>query len=231
MAATALQPDLSGQLGAFLLRRHIASFQDRNRDKEESVASRMELEAFILSRGANMLRRISRALQTSEISEQDIGSITWYAEFATSLDQAWLEAVDPNLLARAWRMDRDRRRRSLFLELMVKQGWIADRFGAGARLSPVVNRFEGVSARVRDQEMTDDELERLAILFHRAELTDAKVLGAAGSLGGYCVQLARYCFDPARDRLAEARIDLLLAHTQLTGTHLEAVRRIIQRTS
>lgn len=227
--AAAPQPDLSAAaLESFLLTRYVEILQDEGRSAEERLEMQMALESFVLSYGKKMLTQISRPLAVAD----NFAAVSLYVGFASSLDAGWLEEVDTELLARIWRTYDDRMYRRRALELMVKKEWVSDPAGNSARDSRAVQLFQDLQGNhsVRE-ELHPDAKELLELLLRRANLTDPKTIRAGRSLGTYCLQIARFCFDETSTSISEENIRALLTICpELDETQSSAAADILRLT-
>jgi hypothetical protein len=115
---------------------------------------------------------------------------------------------------------------------MVKKEWISDQTGNSARESRVVRLFQELqNNRPIGDGILPGAKELVGLLLRRANLTDPNTLRAGGTLGNYCLQIARFCLDYQSTSISEENITIVLALCpEFDETHRVAVAEILRLT-
>jgi hypothetical protein len=201
MAGPSPVRDYTALLQSFLRQNLVLTFHDPQRTPDEQLDARMKFEQFLFMAGPRILEPLQRAFNiTEEEQAHQAPAAEWFMEFVSSRSRLWLEEARPDLPERFWRtlQEQQVRRRAVDLILLIEfTGANATRT---ARFSRLISLFRSSEQEPFDEQITPDGWLLLECVLGHVRLTSPERLAAGGSLGNYCILVARYACVAANGR-------------------------------
>ena len=229
MASSPLQIDFSGHLSGFLLRAYIRRIDDPSHPSIDRLPAQLELDAFLLRMGPEMLGPLQRALMIEEGEpEHEAPVADWFMGFIGGRDQEWLKRVNLPLLERFFRSLSDARTRRSAIDLILKVEAINDPTGATAEGSLVAGLFQRAQPEPFAASLTPDAALIIGTLAAQLRMLMPKFINTAqGSLGSYAMRVIRYCFKSRYQRFSPEEIDYISGLIEIQDEIRDRFRQIL----
>src|ERR1017187_8033963 len=173
--AAPVQLDFAGHFSGFLLHAYLTAIHDPQYPATERLRAQLELEAFFLRMGPEMLRPLQTALTSQDARpEHDVPIAEWFMAFVGARDQEWLQRVQLATLERFFRTLIDPRSRRTALDLIAKVEATNDPTGAAAEGSLIAGLFQRAQPEPFAASLRPDAALITETLATRLRITDRK---------------------------------------------------------
>ncbi len=227
--------DYSATLSAFFLRHYFTAMFDPQRNADDQLEARFNLEALLLQHAPYILRPLQAAIDMMAPESAEYGAVArWFLEFTGSLQEEWLRETRLSTIERLWRGISNSRIRRAAADRIIQIEYVDDPNGTSAHLSLLVSLFLDSQP---DRSLTIRSSGAAIIieaLFARIRYTPPKEIPETGShIARYALRVLGCCFKDPREVLLGAEADAIV---ELAGemnddirtwasTHLSGPRR------